>query len=88
PPHLIPTYKPIQAYHLPYLTPTHHHPQKIQEKPQKPDKTQLEYLHHIIPPIKSLSHKLQISNHHFIPTTQQPHNQLLQKLFQRLLKHS
>uniref|UniRef100_UPI0011A6D7DE class I tRNA ligase family protein n=1 Tax=Staphylococcus epidermidis TaxID=1282 RepID=UPI0011A6D7DE len=86
PPHVIPHYKTIQPYHLPYLTPTHHHRQKIQQKPQKPRKTQLQYLDEIISPIKNLSTKLHISNHHFIPTTQHPHNQLLDKLFHRLLK--
>ncbi|WP_145439179.1 class I tRNA ligase family protein, partial [Staphylococcus hominis] len=69
-----------------YLTRTHQHAQKIQQKPQKPPKTQLHYLHQIIPPIKRLSPKFQISNHHFITTTQEPHKQLLEKLFQPLLK--
>ncbi|WP_145372955.1 class I tRNA ligase family protein, partial [Staphylococcus epidermidis] len=40
----------------------------------------------MISPIKNLCTKLHISNHHFIPTTQHPHNQLLHKLFHPLLK--
>ncbi|WP_186311841.1 class I tRNA ligase family protein, partial [Staphylococcus aureus] len=39
----------------------------------------------IIPPIKQFYPNLQISNHHFITTTQQPHKHLLHQLFQPLL---
>ncbi|MGM2827138.1 class I tRNA ligase family protein, partial [Bacillus cereus group sp. Bce006] len=62
------------------------HGQKIQEKAQKAGKTELEYLDEMIAGIKSLWDKLEISNDDFIRTTEERHKQVVEKVFERLLK--
>ena len=58
---------------------------KIQ-KSSKAGKTELEYLDEMIAGIKSLWDKLEISNDDFIRTTEERHKQVVEKVFERLLK--
>lgn len=83
---VIARYKRMQGYDVRYLTGTDEHGQKIQEKAQKAGKTELEYLDDMIAGIKSLWSKLEISNDDFIRTTEQRHKQVVEKVFERLLK--
>lgn len=83
---VISRYKRMQGYDARYLTGTDEHGQKIQEKAQKAGKTELEYLDEMISGIKSLWSKLEISNDDFIRTTEDRHKQVVEKVFERLLK--
>lgn len=83
---VISRYKRMQGYDVRYLTGTDEHGQKIQEKAQKASKTELEYLDEMISGIKSLWSKLEISNDDFIRTTEDRHKQVVEKVFERLLK--
>lgn len=83
---VISRYKRMQVYDVRYLTGTDEHGQKIQEKAQKAGKTELEYLDEMISGIKSLWSKLEISNDDFIRTTEDRHKQVVEKVFERLLK--
>jgi len=76
----------MQGYDVRYLTGTDEHGQKIQEKAQKAGKTELEYLDEMISGIKNLWSKLEISNDDFIRTTEERHKQVVEKVFERLLK--
>lgn len=83
---VITRYKRMQGYDVRYLTGTDEHGQKIQEKAQKAGKTELEYLDEMISGIKNLWSKLEISNDDFIRTTEERHKQVVEKVFERLLK--
>lgn len=83
---MIARYKRMQGYDVRYLTGTDEHGQKIQEKAQKAGKTELEYLDEMISGIKNLWSKLEISNDDFIRTTEERHKQVVEKVFERLLK--
>mgnify|MGYP001507921949 FL=1 len=83
---VIARYKRMQGYDVRYLTGTDEHGQKIQEKAQKTGKTELEYLDEMIAGIKRLWAKLEISNDDFIRTTEERHKQVVEKVFERLLK--
>ena len=80
---VIARYKRMQGYDVRYLTGTDEHGQKIQEKAGK---TELEYLDEMISGIKNLWSKLEISNDDFIRTTEKRHKQVVEKVFERLLK--
>lgn len=83
---VIARYKRMQGYDVRYLTGTDEHGQKIQEKAQNAGKTELEYLDEMISGIKNLWSKLEISNDDFIRTTEKRHKQVVEKVFERLLK--
>ena len=83
---VIARYKRMQGYDVRYLTGTDEHGQKIQEKAQKAGKTELEYLDEMISGIKNLWSRLEISNDDFIRTTEERHKQVVEKVFERLLK--
>ena len=83
---VIARYKRMQGYDVRYLTGTDEHGPKIQEKAQKAGKTELEYLDEMISGIKNLWSKLEISNDDFIRTTEERHKQVVEKVFERLLK--
>ena len=83
---VIARYKRMQGYDVRYLTGTDEHGQKIQEKAQKAGKTELEYLDEMISGIKNLWSKLEISNDDFIRTTEKRHKQVVEKVFEQLLK--
>lgn len=85
---VIARYKRMQGYDVRYLTGTDEHGQKIQEKAQKAGKTELEYLDEMISGIKNLWSKLEISNDDFIRTTEKRHKQVVEKVFERLLKQA
>ncbi|TDL95276.1 methionine--tRNA ligase [Macrococcus carouselicus] len=79
-------YKRLQGYDVRYLTGTDEHGQKIQEKAQAAGKPEIEYLDEIIADIQALWQKLEISNDDFIRTTEQRHQQVVEKVFERLLE--
>ncbi|MDK9866915.1 MAG: methionine--tRNA ligase [Staphylococcus equorum] len=83
---VIARYKRMQGYDVRYLTGTDEHGQKIQEKAQKAGKSELEYLDEMIAGIKGLWNKLEISNDDFIRTTEARHKEVVQQIFERLLK--
>ncbi|KRG11400.1 methionine--tRNA ligase [Staphylococcus sp. NAM3COL9] len=83
---VIARYKRMQGYDVRYLTGTDEHGQKIQEKAQKVGKSELEYLDEMIAGIKDLWNKLEISNDDFIRTTEARHKEVVQQIFERLLK--
>ncbi|WP_193014030.1 methionine--tRNA ligase [Staphylococcus equorum] len=83
---VIARYKRMQGYDVRYLTGTDEHGQKIQEKAQKAGKSELEYLDGMIAGIKDLWNKLEISNDDFIRTTEARHKEVVQQIFERLLK--
>lgn len=83
---VIARYKRMQGYDVRYLTGTDEHGQKIQEKAQKAGKSELEYLDEMIAGIKDLWKKLEISNDDFIRTTEARHKEVVQQIFERLLK--
>lgn len=83
---VIARYKRMQGYDVRYLTGTDEHGQKIQEKAQKAGKSELEYLDEMIAGIKDLWNKLEISNDDFIRTTEARHKEVVQQIFERLLK--
>ena len=83
---VIARYKRMQGYDVRYLTGTDEHGQKIQEKAREAGKTELEYLDEMISGIKNLWSKLEISNDDFIRTTEKRHKQVVEKVFERLLK--
>ena len=82
---VIARYKRMQGYDVRYLTGTDEHGQKF-KKSSKAGKTELEYLDEMIAGIKSLWDKLEISNDDFIRTTEERHKQVVEKVFERLLK--
>ncbi|HHC9545910.1 TPA: methionine--tRNA ligase [Staphylococcus aureus] len=83
---VIARYKRMQGYDVRYLTGTDEHGQKIQEKAQKAGKTEIEYLDEMIAGIKQLWAKLEISNDDFIRTTEERHKNVVEQVFERLLK--
>ena len=83
---VIARYKRMQGYDVRYLTGTDEHGQKIQEKAQKAGKSELEYLDEMIAGIKDLWNKLEVSNDDFIRTTEARHKEVVQQIFERLLK--
>ena len=69
-----------------FLTGTDEHGLKIQQKAQAENKTEIEYLDGQINDIKKLWQLMDISHDQFIRTTDEVHEKLVQKIFERLLK--
>ncbi|EKU46146.1 methionine--tRNA ligase [Staphylococcus massiliensis] len=83
---VIARYKRLQGYDVRYLTGTDEHGQKIQDKAHKAGLSEKEYLDEMISGIKALWKKLDISNDDFIRTTEERHKEVVEKVFERLLK--
>ncbi|ASA23156.1 methionine--tRNA ligase [Paenibacillus donghaensis] len=79
-------YKRLRGYAVRYLTGTDEHGQKIEEKAAKAGKTPQQFVDDIVVGIKELWRKLDISNDDFIRTTEERHKQVVQDIFDRLLK--
>lgn len=79
-------YKRLRGYDVRYLTGTDEHGQKIERKAQEQGKTPQQFVDDIVVGIKELWKKLDISNDDFIRTTNPQHKEVVQKIFDQLLK--
>lgn len=79
-------YKRLRGFDVRYLTGTDEHGQKIERKAQEQGKTPQQFVDDIVVGIKELWKKLDISNDDFIRTTSEQHKQVVQEIFDRLLK--
>jgi methionyl-tRNA synthetase len=79
-------YKRMRGYDVMYLTGTDEHGQKIQRKAEEKGVTPQEYVDEIVAGIKELWQKLDISYDDFIRTTQPRHKEVVEKIFDRLVK--
>ncbi|WP_067841305.1 methionine--tRNA ligase [Amphibacillus sediminis] len=79
-------YKRLQGYDVMYLTGTDEHGQKIQKKAEEKGVTPQAYVDEIVSGIKQLWQKLDISYNDFIRTTETRHKEVVEKIFDQLLK--
>jgi methionyl-tRNA synthetase len=79
-------YKRLRGYDVMYLTGTDEHGQKIQEKAKEKGVTPQQYVDEIVAGIQDLWNKLDISYNDFIRTTEDRHKEVVQKIFEQLLK--
>ena len=79
-------YKRLRGYDVMFLTGTDEHGQKIQEKAEEAGVTPQEYVDEIVSGIQKLWKKLEISNDDFIRTTEERHKEIVQKIFDQLVK--
>jgi methionyl-tRNA synthetase len=79
-------YKRMRGFDVMYLTGTDEHGQKIQRKAEEKGVTPQEYVDEIVAGIKELWQKLDISYDDFIRTTQPRHKEVVEKIFDRLVK--
>ena len=82
---VISRYKRICGYDVFFLTGADEHGQKIEQAAQKKNMTPKELADTVVERYKSLWKKLNISNNHFIRTTDDYHKKTVQTLFQRLV---
>lgn len=82
---VISRYKRLCGYDVFFLTGTDEHGQKIEQAAQKKNMSPKELADTVVERYKSLWKKLNISNDHFIRTTDDNHKKTVQTLFQRLL---
>lgn len=83
---VISRYKRLCGYDVFFLTGTDEHGQKIEQAAQKKNMSPKELADTVVERYKSLWKKLNISNDHFIRTTDDYHKKTVQTLFQRLLE--
>ncbi|MFC4777431.1 methionine--tRNA ligase [Paenibacillus sp. GCM10023252] len=79
-------YKRLRGYNVWYLTGTDEHGQKIERKAKEKDQTPQQFVDDIVVGIKELWAKLEISNDDFIRTTEVRHKQVVENIFDQLLK--
>ncbi|TFB21050.1 methionine--tRNA ligase [Filobacillus milosensis] len=79
-------YKRLRGYDVMYLTGTDEHGQKIQRKAADDGVTPQQYVDNIVNGIQDLWSKLDISHDDFIRTTQDRHKEIVEKIFDRLVK--
>jgi methionyl-tRNA synthetase len=79
-------YKRLRGYETFYLTGTDEHGQKIERKAAEAGKTPQELVDGIVKGIQVLWDKLDISHDDFIRTTEARHKDVVQSIFDRLLK--
>ncbi|HNU94743.1 MAG TPA: methionine--tRNA ligase [Bacillota bacterium] len=77
-------YKRMRGYDVMFLTGTDEHGQKIERKAVAEGHSPKEYVDRITAAFKDLWGELDISNDHFIRTTDAEHVQAVQRVFQRL----
>ncbi|WP_066503985.1 methionine--tRNA ligase [Abyssisolibacter fermentans] len=77
-------FKRVMGYDVKFLTGTDEHGQKIQDVAEKKGLTPKQYLDGIVKNIKDLWETLEISYDYFIRTTDEKHEQIVQKIFQKL----
>ncbi|WP_027108037.1 methionine--tRNA ligase [Lacticigenium naphthae] len=79
-------YKRLMGFDVFYLTGTDEHGQKIEQKAQELNVSPQEYVDQMAKDIQKLWKTLDISNDAFIRTTDKQHEEVVAKVFQRLLK--
>lgn len=78
-------YKRLQGFDVFFLTGTDEHGLKIEQKAEELNMTPQAYVDQMAASIKELWQKLEITNDKFIRTTDDYHEQAIQKIFQKLL---
>ncbi|WP_068785147.1 methionine--tRNA ligase [Paenibacillus phocaensis] len=79
-------YKRLRGFDVRYLTGTDEHGQKIEQKAKEKGQTPQQFVDGIVAGIKQLWEKLDISYDDFIRTTEARHKQVVEEIFDRLLK--
>lgn len=79
-------YKRLRGYDVRYLTGTDEHGQKIERKAQEKGQTPQQFVDEIVAGIKQLWQKLDISYDDFIRTTEPRHKEVVEEIFDRLVK--
>ncbi|WP_188207376.1 methionine--tRNA ligase [Alkalibacillus aidingensis] len=79
-------YKRLRGYDVMFLTGTDEHGQKIQRKAEEDGVTPIQYVDEIVSGIQDLWSKLDISYDDFIRTTEQRHKDVVEKIFDQLVK--
>ncbi|WP_018751534.1 methionine--tRNA ligase [Paenibacillus sanguinis] len=79
-------YKRLCGFDVRYLTGTDEHGQKIEQKAKEKGQTPQQFVDGIVTGIKQLWGKLDISYDDFIRTTEPRHKQVVEKIFDQLLK--
>ncbi len=79
-------YKRLRGYDVRFLTGTDEHGQKIEQKAAEAGQTPIQFIDGIVEGIRSLWDKLDISYDDFIRTTERRHIDVVQEIFERLLK--
>ena len=77
-------YKRLQGYDVMFLTGVDEHGQKIQQKAEAKGVTPQQFVDEVVAGIKELWKLMNISNDHFIRTTDDYHVESVQKIFKRL----
>lgn len=77
-------FKKLQGYDTRFLTGTDEHGQKIQRRAQEAGKTPQEFVDEIVAGVKDLWKLMNIDYDDFIRTTQPRHEEVVQKLFQKV----
>lgn len=77
-------YKRLQGYDVMFLTGTDEHGQKIQRKAEARGITPKQYVDEVVAGIKELWKLMKITNDKFIRTTDEYHEQAVQKIFKKL----
>lgn len=78
-------YKRLRGFDVFYLTGTDEHGQKLQKRAEEEGQTPIEFIDPIVDWIKDLWDKLDISYDDFIRTTEERHEEIVQKIFQKLM---
>lgn len=78
-------YKRLQDFDVFFLTGTDEHGLKIEQKAQDLNMTPKEYVDMMAEAIQKLWQELEITNDKFIRTTDEYHEEAIQKIFQKLL---
>lgn len=79
-------YKRLRGYDVMYLTGTDEHGQKIERKAKEAGVTPQQFTDEVVSGIQKLWEKLEISHDDFIRTTEPRHKQVVQRIFEKLLK--
>lgn len=79
-------YKRLRGFDVRYLTGTDEHGQKIEQKAKEKGQTPQQFVDDIVAGIKQLWEKLDISYDDFIRTTEPRHKQVVEEIFDKLLK--
>ncbi|WNF37093.1 methionine--tRNA ligase [Bacillaceae bacterium IKA-2] len=79
-------YKRLRGYDVMYLTGTDEHGQKIERKAAEKGVSPQQFVDEVVEGIKDLWEKLDISYDDFIRTTEPRHKEIVQQIFEQLLK--
>ncbi|UOD35511.1 methionine--tRNA ligase [Deferribacteraceae bacterium V6Fe1] len=81
---IISRYKRLSGYDVFFLTGTDEHGQKIEQAAQQKGMTPKELADSVVQRYKNLWEKLNISNNHFVRTTDESHKKTVQEVFKRM----